>query len=130
AALTAQAAECRPDQILVASTGVIGRPLPMPPIEAGIALAGKQLQSEAASFDRAARAILTTDTRVKVSTRRVAGAGGEYRLTGFGKGAAMIGPNMATLLAFVLTDDRVGLDDLTGLVRWFADASCNCLSVE
>jgi glutamate N-acetyltransferase/amino-acid N-acetyltransferase len=130
AALTAQVADCRPEQILVAATGVIGRPLPMPQIEAGIAQAGKQLQSDAASFDRAARAILTTDTRVKVSTRRLAVGGGEYRVTGFAKGAAMIGPNMATLLAFVLTDAPVGLADLTGLVRWCADASFNCLSVE
>jgi glutamate N-acetyltransferase / amino-acid N-acetyltransferase len=130
ATLTAQAADCRPEQILVASTGVIGRLLPMPQIEAGIALAGKQLQGDDAAFERAARAILTTDTRVKISTRRVTGAGGEYRLTGFAKGAAMIGPNMATLLAFVLTDAPVDLDGLTGLVRWCADASFNCLSVE
>ena len=130
AALTAQAADCRPEQILVCSTGVIGRPLPMPQIESGIALAGRQLRDDAASFDRAARAILTTDTRVKVSTRRLTVGGAEYRVTGFAKGAAMLGPNMATLLAFVLTDAPVGLDDLTRLVRWGADGSFNCLSVE
>jgi glutamate N-acetyltransferase/amino-acid N-acetyltransferase len=130
AALTAQAVDCKPEQILVCSTGVIGRPLPMPQIESGIALAGRQLQADVASFEHAARAILTTDTRVKVSTRRLSVGGGEYRVTGFAKGAAMIGPNMATLLAFVLTDAPVGLEDLTRLVRWCADASFNCLSVE
>jgi glutamate N-acetyltransferase/amino-acid N-acetyltransferase len=130
AALTAQFADCQPEQILVCSTGVIGRMLPMPQVEAGISLAGRQLQSDAVYFERAARAILTTDTRAKISTRRVAVGNAEYRVTGFAKGAAMLGPNMATLLAFVLTDAPVALDDLTPLVRWCADASFHCLSVE
>jgi glutamate N-acetyltransferase/amino-acid N-acetyltransferase len=130
AALTAQAVDCKPEQILVCSTGVIGRPLPMTPIESGIALAGRQLRDDATSFERAARAILTTDTRIKVSTRRLTVGGGEYRVTGFAKGAAMIGPNMATLLAFVLTDAPIEMDDLTRLIRLCSDGSFGCLSVE
>jgi glutamate N-acetyltransferase/amino-acid N-acetyltransferase len=130
AALAAAAAGCRPEQMLVCSTGVIGRHLPMPKIEDGIGRAGRALEVGAAAFDRAAHAILTTDTRIRVATQSVAVAGGEVRLTGFAKGAAMIGPNMATMLAFVLTDAAVAPADLQTLARRAAEASFNCVSVE
>src|SRR5260370_30811510 len=99
--LAAQRIGCTPEQMLVCSTGVIGRPLPMLEIEAGIRTAACQLQSSAVAFERAARAILTTDTHIKVSTRTLTIDGTEIRLTGFAQGAAMIGPNTASLLAFV-----------------------------
>lgn len=121
---------CPADQVLVCSTGVIGRLLPMPAIEAGIAQAATQLASDAAAFGRAAHAILTTDTHIKVSTRKVACAGGDVHLTGFAKGAAMIGPNMATMLAFVLTDAALTAHDLATLARTAAQRSFNCISVE
>ncbi len=130
AALTAKTIGCRPEQVLIASTGVIGRLLPMANLEAGIRLAGAQLTADAASFDRAARAILTTDTVTKVSTAILPLSPGEVRITGFAKGAAMIGPNMATLLAFVLTDAAVALDDLAALAPRAADQTFNCISVE
>jgi glutamate N-acetyltransferase/amino-acid N-acetyltransferase len=130
AALAALAAGCRPEQMLVCSTGVIGRPLPMPEIEDGIPRAGKALDASAAALDRAAHAILTTDTRIKVATRAVTVGGGEVRLTGFAKGAAMIGPNMATMLAFVLSDAAVAPADLHALAGRAADASFNRVSVE
>jgi glutamate N-acetyltransferase/amino-acid N-acetyltransferase len=130
AALAADAAGCRPEQMLVCSTGVIGRPLPMPKIEDGIPRAGQALDAGAAALDRAAHAILTTDTRIKVVTRAVEVGGGEVRLTGFAKGAAMIGPNMATMLAFVLSDAAVAPADLHALARRAADGSFNCVSVE
>jgi glutamate N-acetyltransferase / amino-acid N-acetyltransferase len=113
-------------QMLVASTGVIGRPMPMPCIEQGIAQAARSLATGPEAFERAARAILTTDTHIKVSTRQV----GSAHLTGFAKGAAMIGPNMATLLAFVLTDAAVSAEDLAALAGRAADRSFNCISVE
>jgi glutamate N-acetyltransferase/amino-acid N-acetyltransferase len=130
AALAAAAAGCRPEQMLVCSTGIIGRPLPMPNIEDGIARASKALGTDAAALDRAAHAILTTDTRVKVVTQSVVVGGAEVRLTGFAKGAAMIGPNMATMLAFVLTDAAVAPDDLQALAGRAAGASFNSISVE
>src|SRR5919204_329154 len=67
----AAAVGCRDEQMLVCSTGVIGRPLPMPAVEAGVRAAAGRLEPTAAGLDRAARAILTTDTRTKVSTRAV-----------------------------------------------------------
>src|SRR3954465_13983467 len=102
----------------------------MPKLEPGIDQAIGALAPDAAGFDRAAQEILTTDTRVKVSTRQVTLGGKEYSITGFGKGAAMIGPNMATLLAFVLTDESIAPADLDSAATRAAARSFNCISVE
>jgi glutamate N-acetyltransferase/amino-acid N-acetyltransferase len=128
--VAADALGCRPEQMLVCSTGVIGRHLPMDVIEPGIRAAAGQLAPGAAALERAARAILTTDTGIKVRTRKLTVGAGEVGLTGFAKGAAMIGPNMATMLAFVLTDAAVRVEDLAQLAPHAADESFNCISVE
>src|SRR5881392_1513906 len=104
---------CSPEQVLVASTGVIGRPLPMPVLEAGIPKATREAAPSRDAFAAAAHAILTTDTGIKVATR----AFPEFTVTGFAKGAAMIGPNLATMLGFVLTDAAVGEADLHHTLR-------------
>jgi glutamate N-acetyltransferase/amino-acid N-acetyltransferase len=131
AEVTAEEIGCRPEQVLVASTGVIGRHLPMPQIEGGIRTAAAELSDEPAVFhDLTARAILTTDTKTKTSTSVLPLSSGEVRITGFAKGAAMIGPDMATLLAFVLTDAPVAMADLAALAPRAADQTFNCISVE
>lgn len=129
-ALTAKAAGCRPEQILVCSTGVIGHPLPMSPIESGIRAGVPQLAETAAGLDNFAHAILTTDTRIKVVTREVEAGGLTVRLTGVAKGAAMIGPNMATMLAFVFSDAPVSSADLAPLLARAAEQTFNCVTVE
>lgn len=126
----AKAVRCQAEQMLVCSTGVIGRVLPMDVIEPGIRAAAAHLGSSAADLAGAARAILTTDTCIKVSTRALVVNGNEIRLTGLAKGAAMIGPNMATMLAFILTDAAVALDDLSRLAPRAAERSFNSISVE
>jgi glutamate N-acetyltransferase/amino-acid N-acetyltransferase len=126
----AQALELNAEQFLVCSTGVIGRLLPMAVIEAGIGKAAHALGDDTAALDRAAHAILTTDTRIKVSTRTVKLGTAEIRVTGFAKGAAMIGPNMGTMLAFVMTDACISKDDLAKLAPRAATLSFNCVSVE
>jgi glutamate N-acetyltransferase/amino-acid N-acetyltransferase len=130
AAIAAESTDCRPEQMLVCSTGIIGRHLPMDVIEPGIGLAKSALSPTVAALDAAAHAILTTDTRIKVATRSIAIDNQEIRLTGIAKGAAMIGPNMATMLAFVLTDAVVAPTDLQALLRRAADRTFNCISVE
>ncbi len=130
AELSAQAIGCEPEQMLVCSTGVIGRHLPMPVIESGIRLTAGRLGESAEDLDAAAHAILTTDTRIKISTRQIQLGNAEVRLTGMAKGAAMIGPNMATMLAFVFTDAAVAPDDLARLAVRAADETFNCVSVE
>jgi glutamate N-acetyltransferase/amino-acid N-acetyltransferase len=128
--VAAEAVGCRPEQMLVCSTGVIGRHLPMPRIESGIRAAADQLEDSAAAFEHAAHAILTTDTRIKVSCQMIQAAGSEIHLVGFAKGAAMIGPNLATLLAFILSDAAVAPADLAKLARPAVDQSFHCVSVE
>jgi glutamate N-acetyltransferase/amino-acid N-acetyltransferase len=130
ATVAAEAVGCQPRQMLVCSTGIIGRRLPMGCVEEGIRRAAGQLQGSKEAFEFAAQAILTTDTRIKVSSRRVRGARGEFTITGFAKGAAMIGPNMATMLAFVLTDAPVAITDLAQLAPQAAAKTFNCISVE
>jgi glutamate N-acetyltransferase/amino-acid N-acetyltransferase len=129
-AVAAEAVGCRSEEMLVCSTGVIGRHLPMPEIEAGIRAAAPQLDPGVKALELAARAILTTDTRIKVSTRSLSPLGADCHVTGFAKGAAMIGPNLATMLAFVLTDAAISPDDLAAIARRAADQSFNCISVE
>jgi glutamate N-acetyltransferase / amino-acid N-acetyltransferase len=129
-ARTAEALGCRAEQILVCSTGVIGRHLPMPVIEQGIPRASGQLGEKPADLDALAHAIMTTDTRRKVVTREVDIGGAQVRLTGVCKGAAMIGPNMATMLAFVFTDAAVASADLQRVVSRATTRSFNCVSVE
>jgi glutamate N-acetyltransferase/amino-acid N-acetyltransferase len=102
----------------------------MTSVEAGILAAAEQLAPTAAAFENASRAILTTDTRTKVSSKRLVIDGREIRIAGFAKGAAMMGPNLATMLAFVLTDCPVAAHDLQLVCRRAAARSFNCISVD
>ena len=129
-ALAAEIAGGTAEQYLVASTGVIGHFLPMDAIAKGIGAAGEQLGSDSESLENAASAMLTTDTRIKVRSRTAPIDGQEITCTGIAKGAAMIGPNMATLLAFVMTDAPVIQGDLTKITKSASDRSFNSISVE
>jgi glutamate N-acetyltransferase/amino-acid N-acetyltransferase len=121
---------CDARAVLVCSTGVIGRHLPMPQVESGIRAAAGHLGAAADDLSAAAHAILTTDTRIKVATQELSVAGRTVRLTGFAKGAAMIGPNLATMLAFVFSDAAVRPGDLAALAPRAAEQTFNCVSVE
>jgi glutamate N-acetyltransferase/amino-acid N-acetyltransferase len=121
---------CSTEQVLVASTGVIGHQLPMPRVEAGLRAALDVATDEQASFDLASHAIMTTDTRPKVvSLQRQIGER-TVTLLGLAKGAAMIGPNMATMLGFLLTDAKVEPEALQGMLKHAVQGSFNCISVE
>jgi len=101
ARLVAQQMGCDPSQIFVMSTGVIGTHLPMEKIDRGIARAYEQLGHQ---WEDAARAIMTTDTRPKLASKRVYTSNGDYMVAGIVKGAGMIAPNMATMLSILVTD--------------------------
>jgi glutamate N-acetyltransferase/amino-acid N-acetyltransferase len=121
---------CEPDQVLVASTGVIGHQLPMEKLEPAVRTALGAAASDQAAFDAASRAIMTTDTRPKtVSLKRTLG-GSDVSLFGMAKGAAMIGPRMATMLGFLMTDAKVAPDDLQKILSEAVEESFNCISVE
>jgi glutamate N-acetyltransferase / amino-acid N-acetyltransferase len=105
ASLTAQALGCTAEEVVVASTGVIGTVLPMDRLRAGIAQAAEHLTTEGGA--EAARAIMTTDTRPKEVAIDVRVSGGTMRIGGMAKGAGMIAPRMATMLAFFTTDAAI-----------------------
>lgn len=124
--LVAQHLACPSEQVLVCSTGVIGRPLPMPVFETGIPLAIADLGTDTAALERAASAILTTDTRIKLANATLSTG----RMVGLAKGAAMIGPNMATMLGFILTDVTINPSDAQRILRESVAKTFNCISVE
>jgi len=100
--LTARAVGCPPGEVVVASTGVIGVRLPMDRVRSGIAEAARRLAPDQGS--EAARAIMTTDTRPKEASVSFTVGGRPCTVGGMAKGAGMIAPNMATMLAFFTTD--------------------------
>jgi glutamate N-acetyltransferase/amino-acid N-acetyltransferase len=126
AAAAGQLLRVDPYDVAVASTGVIGVPLPMERIVPAI---GRVALSEA-GWDDASRAIMTTDTRPKVAHRELTLSGGVVRIGGIAKGAGMIHPNMATLLAFVTTDALIDSAVLRPMLRSAADESFNVISVD
>jgi glutamate N-acetyltransferase/amino-acid N-acetyltransferase len=128
--LVANQINAAPEHVLVCSTGVIGRPLPMEVIRAGVASIVPMLGTDVPSFEAAATGILTTDTRMKTAARTLSTPAGEIRIVGFAKGAAMIGPNMATMLAFILTDADAQPDELRPILQQAVDRSFPAISVE
>ncbi len=128
-----QAALCcagKEDEALVLSTGVIGQFLPMEKISQGISAAAVKLGNDEPSLVSAARGMMTTDTVHKLAGRTVTISGGEIRITGMAKGAAMMGPNMATMLAVIMTDAPLTPDVAQEALRAAVDESFNCISVE
>jgi glutamate N-acetyltransferase/amino-acid N-acetyltransferase len=118
--------ECSPYEVAVASTGVIGFKLPVERIAAVL----PDIEITVDGWDDTSRAIMTTDTRPKVCEREAHLTAGTVRIGGVAKGAGMIHPNMATLLAFVTTDAAVEPGDLRRIVSRVADATFNAISVD
>jgi glutamate N-acetyltransferase/amino-acid N-acetyltransferase len=122
------ACDLDPAQILVCSTGVIGRPMPMPRVLGGVRAAAAALGPDAG--DGVARAIMTTDTRPKQAVRRVEINGRPVVVGGVAKGSGMIHPDMATLLALVTTDAPVADGVLQPLLRRVTDQTFNCVTID
>ncbi|CAM3472918.1 bifunctional glutamate N-acetyltransferase/amino-acid acetyltransferase ArgJ [Hydrogenibacillus schlegelii] len=116
-----------PEAVAVASTGVIGVPLPMDKILAGIAAVPMPPEKDPAAF---AEAILTTDTRTKAAAVRLRAGGADGLVVGFAKGSGMIRPNMATMLAFLLTDLAVEASFLSAAFRDVVRRTFNRVSVD
>ncbi len=115
-------------QVLPFSTGVIGEFLPVDKIEAALPTAVAALDE--AGWEAAARAIMTTDTRPKTASRGCTIGAETLTVTGIAKGAGMIHPNMATMLAFLATDARVTQADLQAVLARCADQTFNCITVD
>ncbi|HXF45388.1 MAG TPA: bifunctional glutamate N-acetyltransferase/amino-acid acetyltransferase ArgJ, partial [Burkholderiaceae bacterium] len=119
---------CEPEQVLPFSTGVIMEPLPIDRLRAGLPQAVARLAAD--HWALAAETIMTTDTVAKAASRRLTLDGRPVTVTGIAKGAGMIRPNMATMLAFIATDAPVAQPLLTRLTRAAADASFNRITVD
>ena len=124
AAATAADLGCAAEEVLVCSTGWIGYPLPMDAILGGIPEATAALSDDGGAA--AAEAIMTTDTVPRTTTV----FGGGFTVGGIAKGAAMLEPNMATMLAVLTTDAEVDATTATELLRAAVGTSFNCLTVD
>jgi len=124
AKLAAEAIGVSPEDVLVASTGVIGQPLPMERLKDGIG----QIVLTRDGGHELAKAIMTTDTVPKEAAIRIDGS--EFIIGGVAKGSGMIHPDMATLLCFLTTDARVDLNFLKLALRKAVDISFNMVSID
>ncbi len=120
----AAAIGCAPGDVLIASTGVIGRQYPMDQVRAGLAAIPSPLPSDDAEL--VAKGIMTTDTVPKVAATSV----GAAHIVGVAKGVGMIEPNMATLITLVFTDAELAVDDLGPIFRRVIDRTFNCVSID
>lgn len=126
AELTARGLSCRTEEVLVCSTGLIGFYLPMARLEDGVPRVVARLDGTEEAGREAARAIMTTDTRMKLVD--VVGPG--FRVGGMAKGAAMLAPNMATMLAVLTTDAAAEGPQLLSLLRMAVAGSFNEMTVD
>ena len=124
AELVAEQLGCRSDAVLVCSTGLIGIPLPMDPIESGVGRLVSSLREDGGA--NAAQAIMTTDTVRKETLQH----GDGFTVGGMAKGAAMLAPNMATMLAVLTTDAEATPDALHQMLRNGVADSFNAMSVD
>jgi glutamate N-acetyltransferase/amino-acid N-acetyltransferase len=118
------------EQALVMSTGVIGVFLPVEKVTAGIDVAAGALEASSNGLRAAARAIMTTDSVPKHVSQPVSIGSRTFRLAGLAKGAAMIGPRLATMLGLMTTDAPLRPDDARRLISVAAEASFNAISVD
>ena len=126
--LVAALAGCRAGEVLPFSTGVIMERLPMKKYARGLKQCANNLKPD--GWLRAAKAIMTTDTVAKGISRKTADGKRQYNITGIAKGAGMIHPNMATMLAFVATDAAIGVAALREWQRDIAAKTFNAISVD
>jgi len=131
-AATAQAmaelAGCKPSEVFLASTGVIGERLPTEKLTAALPPLFGSLREDA--WEAAARAILTTDTFPKGAVRTAMIGDTEVRVAGIAKGSGMIAPDMATMLCFLATDAKIPATALQAVLKKGVDRSFNCITVD
>ena len=125
---TAKHLECNLTDVLVCSTGKIGPQLPMDKIKSGIFNLSKSLSEN--NLDITSKAIMTTDTHPKIVTKSIFLNNQKITITGVAKGAGMIEPNMATMLAFIMTDAKINSFDLNKCLKDAVDVSFNRITVD
>jgi len=126
ARLVAAKLDILPEDVLVASTGIIGIPLPMDCVRSGI----ERIKLHQEGGHDLAEAIMTTDTKPKEMAVQVDMKGVKFTIGGVAKGAGMVHPDLATLLCFVVTDALINVDFLQSSLRKAVDASFNMVSID
>jgi glutamate N-acetyltransferase/amino-acid N-acetyltransferase len=121
---------CKPEEVLISSTGVIGETLKVELIEAAIPQMVKDSTINESSWNKAAQAIMTTDTKIKLINRTCKIAGNNVTLIGFSKGSGMIAPNMATMLGYIFTDANICPATLQILLKETVEHSFNAITVD
>jgi glutamate N-acetyltransferase/amino-acid N-acetyltransferase len=116
------------DEVLVASTGVIGQPLNVDRIAQALPALVERLSPD--GIPTAAQAIMTTDSFAKISHFEGHAGGRPYRILGVAKGAGMIMPNMATMLCFIVSDIRIDSHDLNGVLSSSVETTFNRITVD
>ena len=130
AQIAGRAAECPPEAVMIASTGVIGEPLDATKFEGVLADCAARAVPGAEAWTEAAQAIMTTDTFPKLATRTAEIGGRTVTINGIAKGAGMIAPDMATMLSFVFTDAALPQAVLQDLLGKGTKKSFNCVTVD
>ncbi len=130
AALTAETLGIKAEDVIVASTGVIGQPLDVTPIANGLPQLKAELTHDAVGCDNAAEAIMTTDTVAKEVAVSFEVGGKVCKLGGIAKGSGMIHPNMATMLVFLTTDCNISADMLQAALSADIRSTFNMVSVD
>lgn len=130
AAKTAACLNADPGEILIASTGVIGVPLPIKKVEAGIEFLAPQLSHDLQGGIDAANAIITTDSFIKHCSTQFEINGKLVTISGMAKGSGMIHPNMATMLSFILTDLDISKELLHKALISSVEKTYNMISVD
>jgi glutamate N-acetyltransferase/amino-acid N-acetyltransferase len=130
ARLAGEACGSEAERVLVLSTGVIGTYLPMDKIAAGIKLAAAKLAADQKALISAAEGIMTTDAVRKLTGRTLRLGADQIQIAGMAKGAGMIGPNMATMLAILITDATLDIETAQSSLKTCVDHTFNCISVE
>jgi glutamate N-acetyltransferase/amino-acid N-acetyltransferase len=128
AQITARAAGCKPDDVFLASTGVIGEPLKAEAFD-GV-MEGMVARAQADDFPAAARAIMTTDTFPKVATATAKIGKAKVTINGIAKGAGMIAPDMATMLSFIFTDAAISASALQALLKDGVADTFNAVTID
>lgn len=125
-----KALKCKPSQVFISSTGVIGEILKSELITKAIPNLVKNFKNDEAAWDKASKAIMTTDIKQKIVSKTCKIDGKKITLTGFAKGSGMIAPNMATMLGYIFTDADISSKTLASLLKEFTADTFNAITVD
>lgn len=121
---------CKPEEVYISSTGVIGETLNFNLITSVLPNMAQNFANDEAAWDKASRAIMTTDTKPKIIRKTCLIAEKEVSLIGFAKGSGMIAPNMATMLGYIFTDANICSNTLQTLLKEVTEESFNAITVD